>query len=87
MKHCEYCTKGDAPALLDEDGISVELTGRPGKWRHAYEDAFWLCPLRNSEEDLQQERNDWKESAAAWGFDDEDGDDPSTTNATAGGEL
>jgi hypothetical protein len=32
------------PHLLDEDGILVSLTGRPGVFGHSSDDAWWPCP-------------------------------------------
>lgn len=48
--NCEYCQKGDAPALLDEDGVKVERTGKPGKWCHAYDVYYWTCPRKHPED-------------------------------------
>lgn len=32
------------PSLLDEDGVLVAVTGKPGIWSHAYDDMWWPCP-------------------------------------------
>lgn len=31
------------PFLLDDDGVDVEVSKKPGKWRHAWDDAWWTC--------------------------------------------
>jgi len=40
---CRFCSDGDEPQLVDEDGVSVDISGNPGKLRHCYEDFWWAC--------------------------------------------
>jgi len=39
---CKYC-KDFKLMLLDEDGILSGISGKPGRWAHAYGDGHWGC--------------------------------------------
>lgn len=43
-KTCVYCGRGQEVLALDNDGCLVSMTGKPGTWGHAYDDACWPCP-------------------------------------------
>jgi hypothetical protein len=48
-KLCRSCADvlsgkpNSGPWMLDSDGVNVEVSGKPGKWRHAWDDAWWSC--------------------------------------------
>lgn len=51
---CQYCAKGDVPAVLDEDGVDVLISKEAGTWSHAIDDSWWPCEAFNLEADLAQ---------------------------------
>lgn len=40
---CSWCEQGDKPEYLDQDGVLVSLTGKPGYLCHAQDDFWWPC--------------------------------------------
>ena len=48
-KVCKWCRQAIdrdidiGPHVLDDDGTLVRVSGRPGKWRHSWDDAWWPC--------------------------------------------
>lgn len=47
---CKTCEEGDAPHVLDVDGVRSELSGKEGVWAHAHEDNWWPCQRKAAEE-------------------------------------
>lgn len=40
---CRACAQGQEPALLDDDGVIFGVSGEPGTWGHAVDDAWSPC--------------------------------------------
>jgi hypothetical protein len=42
---CEWCAKGDAPQMLDRDGVRADIApaGTAVTLCHAYGDHWWPC--------------------------------------------
>jgi hypothetical protein len=51
-EQCKGCQRGLPVLMLDDDGVRVDVSGRPGKPSHAVEDSWWLCAAKASRADL-----------------------------------
>ena len=61
--YCKWCDRGDLPAqMLDEDGCLSEISGQPGRMRHAYSDYVWLCRNYTYKGNLRKPKQEKKDT-------------------------
>jgi len=53
---CPSCEAGLEPQLLDVDGVLSAVSGLPGSWCHAVDDAWWPCPRKTTEKHAELKR-------------------------------
>lgn len=52
---CSGCEQGLPVLMLDDDGVRIDISGKPGKPSHAVEDSWWLCTVAASRAELIEE--------------------------------